>query len=272
MKIDLSQATFIIPIRIESDDRLRNVITSVCFLLSNFDTNIIIHEVDSSSVFLERAFSQIQEFCGDTSKLQHTFEQSDSPSFHRQKVLNDMLMQTTTKVVVNYDCDVILPILTYQDAYDKILNDEADLVYPYGDGQYQIQVFADDDIVTQFLVNDFNFEFLLKKSKKYDAKYGFCQFFNRNVYIEGGMENENFVAYAPEDVERYFRFKTLGYKVNRIYDIIYHLEHVRTHNSWFNNPHMQSNNAEWKNIQSMDADTLKKYITSQDYYKRRING
>ena len=52
-RIDLSK-DLIIPIRIESDDRLRNVITSVCFLLSNFDTNIIIKEVDKTSVFNER--------------------------------------------------------------------------------------------------------------------------------------------------------------------------------------------------------------------------
>jgi hypothetical protein len=51
MKIDLKEATFIIPIRIESSDRLRNVITTTAFLLENFDTNIIIKEVDSESVF-----------------------------------------------------------------------------------------------------------------------------------------------------------------------------------------------------------------------------
>ena len=48
---DLSNATFIIPIRIESQDRLRNVLTSVYFLLANFDTNIIVKEVDSKSIF-----------------------------------------------------------------------------------------------------------------------------------------------------------------------------------------------------------------------------
>jgi hypothetical protein len=51
MRIDLSEATFIIPIRIESNDRLRNVITTTAFLLENFDTNIIIKEVDSESIF-----------------------------------------------------------------------------------------------------------------------------------------------------------------------------------------------------------------------------
>ena len=51
-----------------------------------------------------------------------------------------------------------------------------------------------------------------RKSTKYDAKYGFCQFFNREVYIEGGLENENFVIFF-EDVERFYRFTTLGYSV-----------------------------------------------------------
>ena len=32
---------------------------------------------------------------------------------------------------------------------------------------------------------------------------------------EGGMENENFKAYAPEDKERFYRFTTLGYSVGR---------------------------------------------------------
>ena len=51
MRKDLSKATFIIPIRIESPDRLRNVVTTVAFLLENFKTNIIIKEVDSQNVW-----------------------------------------------------------------------------------------------------------------------------------------------------------------------------------------------------------------------------
>ena len=42
MRTNLSEATFIIPIRIESPDRMRNVITTTAFLLENFKTNIII--------------------------------------------------------------------------------------------------------------------------------------------------------------------------------------------------------------------------------------
>jgi len=270
-KIDLSNATFIVPIRLESDDRLRNVITSLCYILANFQTNVIVHEVDSVSVFAESALPQITEFLdGNVTGLEHIFEQSDSPSFHRQRVLNDMIMKTTTKVVVNYDCDVILPKETYQHAYEIINNGHADVIYPYGDGNWQYQVFADDELVTDFLTQGFDLRILNKKTKVYMSKYGFCQFFNRDIYIEGGLENENFVAYAPEDVERYHRFTTLGYRVGRVPDWVYHLEHARTPNSWVNNPHMQENNAEWEKIQKMQPDELREYIDSQEYYQKRL--
>ena len=55
MRTNLSEATFIIPIRIESSDRMRNVITTTAFLLENFKTNIIIKEVDKKSIFEKEA-------------------------------------------------------------------------------------------------------------------------------------------------------------------------------------------------------------------------
>ena len=270
-KNNLSNTTFIIPIRLESDDRLRNVITSICYLLANFKTNIIVHEVDSESVFAENALPQITEFLdGSIDGLDHVFEKSYSQAFHRQRVINDMLMKSTTPVVVNYDCDVLLPKTTYEYARNMIIKNNVDLVYPYGDGNWQYQIFADDKLVTDFLTKEFDFEILKKKSKVYMSKYGFCQFFNRDSYISGGMENENFVAYAPEDVERYYRFTKLGYKVERINDWIYHLEHKRTPNSWINNPYMEKNNEEWEKIKRMSLDELHKYVKTQSYYLNRI--
>lgn len=273
MKINLKDATFIIPVRIESDDRLRNVITTLCFLMSNFDTNIIVHEVDKESVFENDALPQIEEYLeNDISSLTHIFEQSDLPVFHRQRVLNDMLMKANTSVVVNYDCDILLPVESYVSAYNSLLSKESDVVYPYGYGDYQKQIFADDELVSDFLNHDFDFKILETKSKIFMSQYGFVQFFNRQVYIDGGMENENFVAYAPEDVERFYRFATLGYNVSRVDSMVYHLEHKRTENSWINNPYMQTNNHEWEKIQKMKSEELKNYIINQNYYKKRVHG
>ena len=73
MKIDLSEATFIIPIRIESQDRLRNVITTTAFLLENFDTNIIIKEVDVESVFQRDALPVLEDILECNINVKHIF-------------------------------------------------------------------------------------------------------------------------------------------------------------------------------------------------------
>lgn len=269
MKLDLNQATFIIPIRIESEDRLRNVITSVAFLLNNFDTNIIVKEVDKTSVFAERALPQLESFFG-VAKIKHIFEESDEPLFHRQKVLNEMIVEAGTEIVVNYDCDVILPLNSYVTAYEGIMNGTYDVVYPYGSGMFQRQVNAEDKLVSEFLDSN-DFGALDRASNEHTSDFGWAQFFRRSVYIEGGMENENFRAYAPEDKERYFRFTTLGYKVGRVNDVVYHLEHARGENSWFSNPHMQSNNNEWDKISKMDKKALLEYYSNQDYLKKYVS-
>ena len=58
MKRDLKDCTFIIPLRIESDDRLRNIITILCYIVGNFDTNVIVKECDTASRFDNEAKKQ----------------------------------------------------------------------------------------------------------------------------------------------------------------------------------------------------------------------
>lgn len=273
MKIDLSNSTFIIPVRIESSDRVRNVITILCFLLETFNTNVIVKEVDSKPVFEEYVLPQVREYLdGDIKKLTHIFQQSDDPVFYRMHILNEMLALCNTDVIVNYDCDVLLKIPSYLKSYDMILNEGYDLVYPFGIGDYQKQIFADDELVSEFLSNDFDFSILEQKQNYYMSQYGHVQFFNRKSYINGGMENENFKGSSPEDKERFFRFTTLGYKVGRIDDYVYHLEHQRNNNSWptsfYSNPYMGENIKLWENIQQMNKIELQNYYSQQDYLKK----
>lgn len=270
MKINLKNATFIIPIRIESSDRLRNVITSTAFLLENFDTNIIIKEVDSESVFIRDVIPVLKDFYDVDTHIFHIFEKSNESLFHRQKVLNEMIAEAKTEIVVNYDCDVLLPLDSYHEAYQSILHHTHDVIYPYGQGMYQQQVKATDEIVSEFLQTG-NYDILNKHSNLHTSDFGWVQFFNRQVYIDGGMENENFKAYAPEDKERFYRFTTLGYNVGRINDYVYHLEHARGENSWFNNPHMNSNVQEWEKIQSMNRQQLIEYYSQQEYLKKYVS-
>ena len=273
--INLRNCTFIIPIRIESEDRMRNVITVLCYLLENFDTKVIVKEVDTESVFEKEVLPQIKDYLGDAiNNLTHVFEQSDDPVFYRMKIINEMLHMSDTPVIANYDGDVLFKPETYTKAVDMI-DDGYDIVYPYGFGEYQKQVFADDNDVSEFLSNDFDFDVLDKKSKMYDAQYGHVQFLNRTSYIDAGMENENFRGSSPEDKERHFRFEKLGYKVGRIDDQVYHLEHSRGRNSWPNsvegNPYMKENFEVWEKINKMNTQELWDYYSSQEYLKKYVS-
>ena len=131
MPIDLSNATFIMPLRIESQDRLRNGVLSLAYLLNNFKTNVIIEEVDTESKFQQHAAPPLQNIVEDLSCITLMYDKSYDPIFHRTRILNDMLMESKTDVVVNYDCDVVFPLVSYLSAYQMILNDGYDLVYPY---------------------------------------------------------------------------------------------------------------------------------------------
>jgi Na+-transporting NADH:ubiquinone oxidoreductase subunit NqrF len=74
---------------------------------------------------------------------------------------------------------------------------------------------------------------------------------------------------APEDCEYYYRLQALGYKVGRVNDIVYHLEHSRTFNSHYHNPKFMDNHNLWQNIRTWDRDTITRYYESQNYIKER---
>ena len=119
----IENTTFIVPLRIESTDRLRNVIVSTCYILDNTDAKVIIQEVDTASTFGVTALPQIKECVGDkVERLKHVFEQSNDQIFHRTRILNDMTMMAETPVVVNYDCDILLPLDSYQQEEERILD------------------------------------------------------------------------------------------------------------------------------------------------------
>ena len=279
-RFDLKKCTFIIPLRIETEDRMRNIVTTLIYLTRLFDTNIIVKEVDKESIYireiqplLEQALEPKMLSC-----INHIFEKNDEFTFHRTKILNDMLWMVDTPVVVNYDSDIILPVETYIYATNMItkgwVHPDAEggqpvkIVYPYGFGNYQWQCHVGDNEVTNFINSGFNFEYFNGHMRQWDAKYGFCQFVDTEEYKKLGGENENFIAYGYEDDERYFRFNLLS-SVARINDYVYHLEHGRTKNSWFNNPHCEDNKKLWENLKVKGKESLLKYYKNVDYIMER---
>ena len=259
--------TFIIPTRIETEDRLRNIISSVSYLLKHVPAKIIVKEVAPHNTFKHRAIPEIKKYA-DTTNLTSLFEETDPPLFCKSKVLNDLIVAADTKVVANYDADCILPVTSYFQAYEGIEKDKADVVYPYGCGIYQWKATYDMDIYNQF-VQTLSTDVLDKNKTLSNSTIGWTQFINRQRYIDCFMMNENFVSWGCEDDEFYFRMSTLGNRIGRLDTYVYHLEHSRTHNSWFSSPKFNDNYQLWNLLKTFDRKQLVEYYKKQDYLETR---
>ena len=131
-------------------NRLRNIISSVSYLLNHIPAKVIVKEVSDSPTFKFRAIPEIKKYA-DTSNLTHLYEKTKEPLFCKSKVLNDLIVASDTKVVVNYDADCILPISSYHQAYSAINDDQLDVVYPYGCGVYQWRAEYNSRIYEEFI-------------------------------------------------------------------------------------------------------------------------
>lgn len=259
--------TFLIPTRIETEDRLRNIISSVSYLLRHIPAKVLVKEVSHHPTFKFRAIPEIKKYV-DTFNLEYFFEESEEPLFCKSKVLNDLIVSSNTKVVANYDADCILPISSYYQAYEAIISDQADVIYPYGCGIYQWRAKYNPDIYEEF-VNTLDTSILDKRKILSNSTIGWTQFVNRQKYIDSFMMNENFVSWGCEDDEFYYRMSVLGNRIGRVENYVYHLEHSRTHNSWFSNPNFNNNYQLWNTIKTFDKDKIIEYYQQQDYLKKR---
>lgn len=263
----LSSVTFIIPVRIESADREFNFLRVIQYLCDNFITKIIIKESDSGESKVKELLKRINHV---ECEIVHIFEHTDDPIFHRTRLLNEMLMQVKTPVTVNYDIDVFMRPEAHIEAADAIIDGGYDLVYPYAKGEgnelfgkAQRAVFFPDK-------QNYNGEDLFneKYHKAWSSLCGHCQFFKTKSYIEGGMENEEFISYGAEDVERMERFIRMGYKVNWLPNAIYHLEHSRGLNSNQTNPHFNKNEELYRETITLSKEQLIEKYNNMPYLNK----
>jgi predicted glycosyltransferase involved in capsule biosynthesis len=266
--IDLKDTTFIIPIMIDSQDRVDNLIINLNFLAKNFNTNIIIFELKKPED--NTVDGIIKSLVKKRLKITYLYEIIEPSSeeseviFHRTKYLNIMLNMVKTEFVVNYDVDVLLEPSDYVLCINKLKGD-CDVIYPYFFGLSQRAVLSSGK---EKLLESFDLSLLTENDYTLNTnRFGLAQFFKTSVYINGGMENEHFISYGPEDIERAHRFKVLDYNVEWVPIYIYHVEHSRGKNSNFENPYYVSNDKLYKTLNGLSKKQLISYYDNIDYKK-----
>jgi predicted glycosyltransferase involved in capsule biosynthesis len=259
-KIDLTDCTFIIPVKLDSEDREQNFRFVMKYLHDKFKTNIIITEsYHNDDLILQKEYADVLEKNNVT-----LIEKPNEKYFRRTHYLNEMLKKSKTKITINYDLDVFLPIHNYWES-KQMIYEGFDLVYPFSKGKFQLEVpekYRDELIKENIIKID------MKRLLLNLAEYGHAQFFNTDSYKKGFGENEEFISFGPEDQERYYRFKTLGYNISHLNNrYVFHLNHSRGRDS-SRHKHYSTNLSLWEKIQKMNKEELIKYYKTLQYTKK----
>ena len=244
----------------EPDPRMRDsLIFNIC---SYFEINV-------SSLFAKQAQARMTVSTG---------HRENYAPFHRTKYLNEMLAVCDTPYVINHDADVLLSVADMKRAMACLRSGQTDAIYPYAKSETgQIRLYADCDGTRQrarirMCIADGEFARLVigHGTMKWAAAYGHTIFFNTSSYIKMFGENEEFLSWGAEDVERYCRMLTFDMKVARITDgTVVHIEHPRGPDSSQTNPRFRKNEELWLRIQNMSKQELIAYYRNCHYVKAR---
>ena len=240
--INLKHVTFIIPIKIDSQDRLRNYRIIIDYLTKEFDTNIIVGESDQISH---------KELLDIHPSIEYHFIHNESELFHRTRILNYMTKISKTNIICNYDTDVIFPTQQYLDAI-QLVEDGKTLVFPYGGKFLDVPTTLFDKLIEKDFINIGELEVCHPNS------LGGAFFFDKEKYGSIGWENENFISWGWEDNERIVRLTKMGHQWGRTNGVLYHLNHERTLNCVPGNPMSRNNQGRKHENNPHDTTTIKK--------------
>lgn len=219
MKKNLLDTTFIIPIRLDSITRLENIVATVNHLLRNFKTNIIILE---SSGFCNKFIKRLLP-----SSIKYVFIRDLDCVFYRTKYLNILSKMVTTPYIGIWDSDIIIDKNQIHDCILKLRSGDYDIAYPY------VGLFLDTGkILRDLYIEHPNISMLKRHKTKMELLYGENMIggailVNKEKYALSGYENERFYGWGPEDGERFFRWKALGFRIYRSKGELFHLSHSR---------------------------------------------
>ncbi|MEO6523836.1 MAG: glycosyltransferase family 2 protein [Mucilaginibacter sp.] len=262
-KIQASLISIIMSVKIESEDRLRNLKINLDFYKSYFeDYEIIIVEQGEVSSLGEINFDR---------KIRHFFIPTLSCHYKAHN-LNLATSLATRQIVIMTDVDVICNPSSIKKAIQSIQNGSS-FIAPYNGIVAEISkgmsVMRIEEIVSNLAYFPKNFQNDLKSydysmikpmfgNMNYNNTGGYIIYTKEAFYSIGGW-NTNFISYGYEDMEFVYRIHKLGYELVRYEEYnIYHLEHSRSYESYYNNFY-RMNEAEWLNVKSMNTTNLLKY-------------
>lgn len=248
--MDLNRiCTFIMPFRIDSAERQRNLSFSIGRLAS-LKAKIILLEADTRQRVDKSSFYE---------NVEYIFIENSNPVFHRTHYINMCLKHAETEIVSVWDTDIVVD---YKQIYEAVHNikEGCTIVYPYNGEFVMLTPNCSDEFIR---MGDLMYLEELNLKPIFNRPFcGGAFFVNRQKYLSLGGENEHFTGWGPEDAERLRRVQIMGHRVKWTDEgKAFHLFHPRKENSHFFDENASIEmRKELVKVCSMSRDELSEYI------------
>ena len=224
---------FLIPIRIDSVERIENLMSNINYLIKHFDTNIYVLEASSiNNHILERLLPK---------EIAYFHVEDADPIFHRTKYINALAEKSYSDNIAIWDADVIIDYCQIIDAISYLREGKAEVAIPY-DGRF----YDTTEIVRNVFLEFKDFHVLNDNISKMLLPYGSnmaggAVFIRRENFNSTGGEDENFYGWGVEDWNRIEKWKKYGNRIERAHGPLFHLTHPRDINGRINSKWQKRN-------------------------------
>jgi hypothetical protein len=245
--LTFNDLTFIVPFRIDCEDRKANLKNCLQFFEKTGADFVCVEGIFKG----DYPFSEVVNHC--RRGLHIVVPLQDH--FHRTELVNRALQEVKTEFFGLLDCDMICQYAQLAAAMTALRERLTDFIYPY-DGRF---VEVPRSLVSRFIAGSLgptDFRLLHTNSS------GGLIMGRTESYRSIGGENENFRSWGPEDMERHNRILKLGLRLGRINGPIFHMEHERGKDSCEKNPYFSANNREFARVEKISAEDLRSEINN----------
>jgi hypothetical protein len=238
----LEDLDIVIVFKIDSTDRLRNLKKNIEYLNFYFKNKITLIEHDKEKKFIPEG------------NINYIFIEQKELNFNKNEVSNLYYKKTNKNIILNLDCDVILDYESILDCYKKIKNNEFSFAMPFDGFLIMLNEKSTENFVCknelpeiwkhyygiENSLSHFDNNPLVIKSKFWNNYQqtrhpGFAYMFDKNKFINCGLENQYVKKWGYDDWERLCRVEKMGYRVYYSFGNAYHLWHTRNDqkNDWY---------------------------------------
>lgn len=242
--------TFGIPVRIDSEERMSNLLTVIKYLAVLRCPIIVLEAGEQPHI------SGISHM----NNVEYRFMEDTKDIFHKTHYINELFQMSQTEIVSIWDTDVLVDYNQIFEAL-QMIQDGATISYPY-DGRF-VMLSEQLSIQTRHKLDFERLRNLKLKSFLGRKLCGGAYLVHKQRYLQCGGENERFVGWGPEDAERLHRVTILGYGVFHIPDgELFHLYHPRVEYSTYSpKENTRCMREEFVKICCMSPSELKSYMS-----------